>query len=401
MRFRSGFVCVLVWTVLSLCGCGGDSGAEVPTDVQYRQVNIPDEQMATNEVKENITDVTDFADTQPAETVPQSDRVTITISAAGDVTLGNHQDQDYSRSFIQMYDQQSPDYFLKNVKDVFSRDDLTLVNFEGVLTLAEEKMEKDYNMKGYPEYIEILNEGSVEAVSFGNNHRWDYLKKGCEDTVEAFEKAGIVYAYDKITAVYTVKDIKIGIVSVNALSKSKTIENYLQDGIENLLEVEKCELIIACCHWGIERENFPEEYQTELGRQCIDWGADLVLGTHPHVLQGVELYQGKFIVYSLANFCFGGNRNPADKDSMIFQQTFTFTDKVKQEDISAKIIPCSVSSATDKNDFCPTPATGEEFERILERINNYSEPFSLIFQKDGTYQFQEEKTYQPQNEGEE
>lgn len=60
-----------------------------------------------------------------------------------------------------------------------------------------------------------------------------------------------------------------------------------------------------------------------LGRKCVDWGADLVLGSHPHVLQGIELYQGKFIVYSLANFCFGGNRNPKDKDTMIFQQQFT------------------------------------------------------------------------------
>lgn len=159
-------------------------------------------------------------------------------------------------------------------------------------------------------------------------------------------------------------------------------EQLLAEGIGKLQE-EGVDLILACCHWGIEKDNYPTENQQYLGRKCIDLGADLVIGHHPHVLQGVEEYNGKFIVYSLANFCFGANRNPVDKDTMIFQQTFTFVDGVKQEDRQVQIIPCSVSSVKDRNNFQPTPAQGEEAARIIGRINTYSQGFGLSFAQDG------------------
>ena len=153
----------------------------------------------------------------------------------------------------------------------------------------------------------------------------------------------------------------------------------------NSLKEQDVNLIIVCCHWGIEKENYPEAYQMTLGRKCIDLGADLVLGSHPHVLQGVEEYNGKFIVYSLANFCFGGNRSPKDKDTMIFQQEFKFVDGVKVEDTNARVIPCKVSSVSTHNDFCPTPAVGEDYVQIMNRINEYSKPFGVRFDEGGNY----------------
>ncbi|MGN1146987.1 MAG: CapA family protein, partial [Lachnospiraceae bacterium] len=319
-----------------------------------------------------------------SDATPKDDTVTITISAAGDVTLGNHQEQEYAYSFRQAYDTEGDAYFLKNVKYLFSDDDMTIVNFEGVLTFSEEMQEKDYNMKGDPDYINILTEGSVEAVSFGNNHRLDFKEQGSQDTVEAFKTAGLAYAYDNIVGIYETQGISIGFVSVNEVSQGAFVEKYLQEGIDRL-KMEEADLIIACCHWGIERDNYPEDYQKELGRKCIDWGADLVLGSHPHVLQGVDVYEGKFIVYSLANFCFGGNRNPQDKDTMIFRQTFTFKDGEKQDTMEAQVIPCLVSSVSTRNDFCPTPAEGEEYTRILGRINEYSAPFGVEFDENGWY----------------
>lgn len=311
--------------------------------------------------------------------------VTITISAAGDVTLGNYLGQDYTRSFVQTYEEQGKAYFFQNVLEYFLDDDMTIVNFEGVLTESEEIQEKDYNMKGEPEYVYILTEGSVEAVSFGNNHRLDYLAQGSRDTVDMFEEAGIAYAYDNITGIYETKGIRIGFVSVNESSQGTAVEKYLKEGIAKLRDEEEADLVIACCHWGIEKDYYPEDYQKELGRKCIDWGADLVLGSHPHVLQGIEVYEGRFIVYSLGNFCFGANRNPSDKDTMIFRQTFTFVDGVKQEDREVRVIPCSVSSVPERNDFCPTPAQDEEYTRILGRINQFSEPFGVIFDEKGWY----------------
>ena len=134
--------------------------------------------------------------------------------------------------------------------------------------------------------------------------------------------------------------------------------------------------MIASCHWGIEGDHYPNSYQQQMAHQVIDWGADVLIGSHPHVLQGVELYNGKVICYSLGNFCFGGNRNPKVKDTAIYQQTFTFVDGVLQKDISADIIPCTISSTTARNDFQPTVAEGERKQAILDDMNDYSKPYS-------------------------
>lgn len=314
----------------------------------------------------------------------QPEEVKITISAAGDVTLGNYIGQGYEISFRQTYDKGVGDsYFFENVADIFSGDDLTLVNLEGPLTRSEDFREgQTYCISGDPEYVNILTAGSVEAVSMANNHRLDYKEQGTADTVEALEGAGILYAYDNNYCMYETDGIQIGIVSVNEVGQGAGVEKYLQEGIAQLRE-EGADLVFACCHWGIEREYYPEEYQESLGKKCIDWGYDLVIGHHPHVLQGIEEYQGKFIIYSLGNFCFGANRNPPDKDSMIFQQTFTFVDGEKQEDKDIRVIPCSVSSVTSRNDYKPTPAEGEEAQRILDKINECSQDFGVEFDSDG------------------
>ncbi len=363
--------------IFMLCGCGADPSAAVPTEgtVPESTVENPAETAGETAIPAEETETT----------VPEPQIVTLTITAAGDVTLGNHAGQGYEGTFREMYDKKDNAYFLQNVKDIFEADDMTIVNFEGVLTFCDDLVEKEFNMKGDPEYIGILTEASVEAVSFGNNHRLDYGQQGSDDTVAAFEEAGIVYAYDNITGIYETQGIRIGFVSVNEVYDGNAVEAYLEDGIRYLREEEQVNLVIACCHWGEERENYPEDYQKELGHKCIDWGADLVLGAHAHVLQGVEVYKERFIVYGLANFCFGGNRNPKDKDTMIFQQTFTFVDGVKQEGQEAKVIPCSVSSVSYRNDFCPTPADGEEYTRILGRINEYSSPFGVAFDEEGNY----------------
>ncbi len=347
-------------------------------------VIIPIPTEAPGESSEEIMPQPETEAAEPTE--PPSDILTITISAAGDCSLGNHQDQEYAYSFRQAYDQiEDEGYFFENVRDIFASDDMTIVNFEGVLTFREERDEtRTYNIKGDPDYARLLTAGSVETVSFANNHRLDYGTAGSDDTVAALEAADIIYAYDRNVGIYeTEKGIRIGFVSVNEVSWGLGSEQLLADGIGKLQE-QGVDLILACCHWGIERDNYPTENQQYLGRKCIDLGADLVIGHHPHVLQGVEEYSGKFIIYSLANFCFGANRNPADKDTMIFQQTFTFVDGVKQEDQQIRIIPCSVSSVRDRNNFQPTPAQGEEAARIIGRINTYSEGFGTSFAEDGT-----------------
>jgi poly-gamma-glutamate synthesis protein (capsule biosynthesis protein) len=139
------------------------------------------------------------------------------------------------------------------------------------------------------------------------------------------------------------------------------------------LRARGAQLVIAYHHWGVERENVPERYQMDIGRFTLRQGADLVLGAHPHVVQGIEEYNGRFIVYSLANFSFGGNANPHDQDSFIFQQKFTFYRGELLPENDTRVIPVFVSSVRYRNDFRPTVAYGADAERILGRIERYSE----------------------------
>ena len=109
----------------------------------------------------------------------------------------------------------------------------------------------------------------------------------------------------------------------------------------------------------------------------MDNGSDLVVGSHPHVLQGIEKYinskgEDKYIAYSLSNFCFGGNRNPLDKDSMIYQQTYNFEDGELKTIDEPNIIPCSISSTKNRNNYQPTVLEGEEYSRVMDKINKIS-----------------------------
>lgn len=384
---------VLAMTMVGMLGaCGDDNDVTIHTIVDVNEAT----QEAVEESNEEKTSswkgqaMTLEGEDIPVSTVVETQEVaepqvtTITISATGDVTLGTHQEQDYYASFRQVYDQvEDEGYFFQNVQDIFGTDDCTIVNLEGNFTYSENyNGDRTYYIKGDPEYARLLTYGSIEVATMANNHRLDFGEEGSRDTVNALEAEGIAYAYDSKVVVYETKGIRIGVVAVNEIGWGAGVESLLQDGIAKLRE-QDVDLILTCCHWGIERENYPEDYQKKLGRKCIDWGADLVIGHHPHVIQGIEEYQGKFIIYSLGNFCFGANRNPVDKDCMIFQQTFTFVDGVKQEDKDIQVIPCSVSSVSDRNNFQPTPAQGDEAIRILNRINEYSKEFGVELDNEG------------------
>lgn len=349
--------------------------------------NVPEEAPSIQEIEpESVVELPPATEESVVEEVVEEtvEEVRILISAAGDVTMGNYVGQDYANSFRQMYSTvDSEGYFFENVYDIFSNDDMTIVNLEGVLTYSEELTPgRTYNIKGDPEYANLLTYGSIEAVSMANNHRLDFGENGTADTLEALKPTGIVYAYDKNVGIYEVKGVKIGFVSVNEIGWGQGIEKLMQEGIAKLKEQE-VDLILACCHWGIERDNYPTDFQQKFGRECIDWGADLVIGHHPHVLQGVEKYNGKYIIYSLGNFCFGGNRNPVDKDTMIAQQEFVFVDGVRSEETTFRIIPCAITSDRTRNDYRPTPEVGDTKLRIMNRINEYSSGFGLSFDEEG------------------
>ena len=301
----------------------------------------------------------------------QKDPVSLTISVVGDCTLGTDETFDYDTSLNAYYDSNGKDYFFQNVKSIFSADDLTIANFEGTLTDSDTREDKTFAFKAPAEYAQILTSGSIEAVNTANNHSHDYGEQSYTDTLTALDNAGIIhFGYDD-TAVMDIKGVKVGLVGIYELKDHLGREQQLKDNIAKV-KADGAELVIVIFHWGNESETVPDTNQMTLGRLAIDEGADLVCGHHPHVLQGIETYKGKNIVYSLGNFCFGGNSSPSDMDTMIFQQTFTITSNGVQADNVTNIIPCSISSADGYNNYQPTPATGDEATRIKAKIDERS-----------------------------
>lgn len=331
----------------------------------------------------------DLVTQQPETETQEPEVVEITISAVGDLTFGRNQKASYSGSFDEYYDDYGVDYFLQNVVDVFAADDCTIGNLEGVLTESTDiRASKEWNHKGRPEYVNILTRGSIEVVSLGNNHIMDYNEEGVKDTIDTLENAGVTYAIsgvwgDKYGMYETEKGIKIGFVSVNEYYEGNTVYTFLEDGLKQLRE-QGADLVFALVHWGGDKTHIIEDDQYTMGRWCVDQGYDLVLGCHPHVLQGIECYNGKYIVYSMGNFCYGGSKNPKEKDSMIFQQTFTFVDGVLQENTTdIRAIPCRLSGKTSKNDYSPVILDGDEAAETIQSLNSYSKEFGIAFDNEG------------------
>ena len=352
------FILVFILILSGIRGCSN-----------YRNSKAAEKAAAQDAVSMNVNSE---ASSEAADAVVM-DPVSLTLSVVGDCTLGTDETFDYDTSLNAYYENYGSAYFLQNVKSIFSQDDLTIANFEGTLTESDAREDKTFAFKGPASFTSILTDGSVEAVNTANNHSHDYGDQSYEDTMTALDAAGIVhFGYDE-TAVMDVKGIKVGMVGIYELKDHLEREQQLKDNIAKV-KADGAQLIVVIFHWGNETETVPDSNQTTLGRLAIDEGADLVCGHHPHVLQGIETYKGKNIVYSLGNFCFGGNSSPSDMDTMIYQQTFTITSEGVQADNVTNVIPCSISSAAYEgyNNYQPTPAEGDEAVRILAKINERS-----------------------------
>lgn len=295
----------------------------------------------------------------------------ITISFTGDCTLGTYK-KSQNRAFEVLFEnKQDYSYYLKNVKDIFEKDDYTVVNLEGPLTDATICQDKPFAFKGREDYVNILLEGSVEAANLSNNHIYDYYEEGYNDTVNVLTENGIDAFNNTIFHIEEIKGLKFGFAGFKAFNTStKTeIEKALKYFKDNKVDIK-----IISLHGGIEYDYDFDSIKEELAHYSIDNGADLVVGHHPHILQGIEEYNGKYIIYSLGNFCYGGNRNPKDKNSAIAQITFNFEDN-QYVDYNLKLIPVSISSVDYENNFQPTILEDEKKEYVLNLINDHSKNF--------------------------
>lgn len=310
---------------------------------------------------------------------------TITMSFAGDFTLGKDATTKAYNTFDRKYAEvgKDPSYFLKNVKHLFENDDITFVNLETTLTNATKYANKTFRFKGIPDYRHILTEGSVDVVSLANNHTMDYHQQGYEDTKTNLGLSNIDFVDDNFSIMREVDGIKVGIMGFKGWDSGQATKDNMKKHIDKLKN-DGADILVIMFHWGNERENYPIQTQTNLAHFAINSGVDLVVGGHAHVLQSMEVYKNKPIVYGLGNFCYGGHSNPIDKDTMIFQQTFTFVNSVKRDVIDAKVIPCSISSNNSTNNFQPTPLTGDNFIRVIDRLRKYSKDKNIKILDDGT-----------------
>ena len=364
-----GLILLLVLLAFAVRSCADKKSKSA--DAQASQVEgTSKSEKTTSDQNDKKASSDTQSDSQKNPVLP-TDPVSFTVSVVGDCTLGTDENFDYDTSLNAYYESYGSEYFFRNVKDIFSADDLTIANFEGTLTDSEEREEKQFAFKAPAEFSSILSDGAVEAVTLANNHSHDYGEQGFADTLAALDQEGIThFGYDE-TAVIKVKGIKVGLVGIYELKDHLERTEQLKQNIAKVKE-QGAVITIVIFHWGNEKEEIPDSNQTTLGRLAIDEGADLVCGHHPHVLQGIETYKGKNIVYSLGNFCFGGNSYPSDMDSMIFQQTFTVDKSGVSTDNNTNIIPCSISSDYDYNNYQPTPAEGEEADRIMDKIEERS-----------------------------
>ncbi|MDO4548277.1 MAG: CapA family protein [Clostridia bacterium] len=309
----------------------------------------------------------------------ESQTVEIVISCVGDITMGREVLSGQNR-FENAADRKGLDYFFSGVREILEQDDLTIGNLEGPLTTAKtHRKGRQFIFKGKPEYAQVLSLGSVEAVTIANNHSRDFLGRGQKDTQNALNEHGITwFGYGK-TAIYEVKGVKIGLIGLTEWDNSAA---QLRQAVKKINE--SCDMVIVQFHWGREGKGQPTKKQKRLGHAAIDAGADAVFGHHPHVVGGIEIYNGRTIAYSLGNFCFAGNTNPADKDTVIIRQSFT-VDAAAGDVVpgSLAVIPCSISSSSDTNDFRPQALTGNRAAAVFEKIKKASRGFAQTPDFDG------------------
>ena len=309
----------------------------------------------------------------------------ITISLAGDVMMDG--------SVRQQISKYGYDYPWEKVKDYFKESDLAIVNLETSITTRGKKWpNKQFNFRSNPKNLDSMKVAGVDVVSLANNHVLDYSEQGLIDTIDHLKKREIPFAgggKNKKEALQGViieqDDIKIGVLSFSRVipdvkwyagnNKAGLVgayDGYTKDMFKGIEEMKKeADILVLSLHWGVERSTKPRPQDVEIAKAAIDSGVDIVMGHHPHVLQGVEVYKGKPIFYSLGNFVFGG-RDTLTRTTMIGQVN------IKDKKIeSIKVIPCNIVNGR------PIPVEGKGKIKSIEYINQLSKAYKINFNKDG------------------
>ena len=324
----------------------------------------------------------------------------IVITFTGDCTLGCDIPQRGQKTSFEAYvEERGLEYPFAMMKDIFEQDDLTIINLEGTFkdddTYKRTYERGGYNFRAPTSYARILPLSGIEAVSFANNHVLDYGAPGQTSTIRALEAQGTAWfgtnEFVNQTYVYEKDGVRIGFIAVYQSDWLNSTNNVRDDLIADCqaLRDEGCAVIIGCMHGGVEYACFHEKdsngaYQEKMANALIRYGADIVVGHHPHTIQGMTVQDGRTILWSLGNFCFGGNPQIRENglgesviSAYIAQFTLSFNENGVYLGHQLNIIPCHTSGVREYNDYQPHPVTRWDAETVMNAIQRDTFPYSV------------------------
>ncbi len=305
----------------------------------------------------------------------------IVLSFAGDCSFGTVNGDNRRIRFPSVYERAGfLEYPFANMRPWFFNDDLTVVNYEGTLTEAVRTADKEWRFRGAPAYAAVFPASSVEAAGLSNNHSQDYLDRGFRDTSKALLEEHVGVFHQETPCIATYKGVEVVLIGdCTVVGENTTVTEGVAERVTGEIREYKHadNIVIVVMHWGSELDTVPTPWQREHGRQFIAAGADAVVGHHPHVVQGIECYQGRYIAYSLGNFAFGGNSLTRHPETLVLRLRFGVRGG-KPVVAGASIVPCQVTSTekrnrkgTLRNNYQPKPVFGREAARtaalLIER----------------------------------
>ncbi len=313
------------------------------------------------------------ADFFPAE---DGEEQKVLLSFLGDCALGcNEIDHGKRKSLDSYVARYGYGYCFEKVRYILEQDDLTVGNLECVLSDTPDgldgKTRKAYNFRADEDYVSILTEGSVEAMNVANNHIGDYGQPGFDATVRVLGDHGIAWfgstGLGGQCHVFEKGNVRIGLVGSYVNYYWRHTEE-MQAMFTRLREEENCQVIIGVIHAGVEYDKRHDYNQTKIARRFIRWGADIVIGHHPHVLQGFTMLEDAPVYYSLGNFVFAGNFDVKTQYTVIMQLALSFAEDGTYLGSRANFIPCQLSEHREINYYQPFPVTGADAQRAIRQM---------------------------------
>ena len=292
----------------------------------------------------------------------------VRITFLGDCTLGGESPSRNRRvDFARRIADNGMAFPFRELVRLTAADDLTVANLEGVLSDNKlKKAKKKFNFIGPSAYTEVLTAGSVECVTLANNHSHDYGEKGYKDTKAALENAGICWFGTEAPAVWQSDEgLRIGFLGVNGSLSGSRAKQYARQA--EALRAAGCAAVITVMHAGTEYSyDPPDGYQKQITGHAVPV-SDLIIGHHPHVVQGYTVLDGVPVVYSLGNCVFGGNSFPKDFDALAVQAVLHFREGTLEK-TDLHFYPICVSSDSHYNNYSPRFLTGGDAERVLQKM---------------------------------